>query len=129
MARAREGNVMSDDKEAVSRRLKALGKEKREAARKSASIVPTVRWHYGAWQFLLSYDGAVRLWVFSAMLYPRGRGSVRDDWEILGMMTSAVGSPPGNEAMGDTLRTSPNAVHKWMWQDPPEPTPAEEKPS
>src|SRR5271169_3175400 len=110
---------MSDD-DPRQQKLKALGNEKREAAKKSTSIVPMVRWHYGAWQFLLSYDGQFRLWVFSAMLYPRGRGSVLDDWRVLGSMSNAVGVPEGAEAMGDTLRTAPNAVHKWMWQDPPE---------
>jgi hypothetical protein len=116
---------MSDRDEGVlSRRLKALGEEKRAAARKSGSIVPTVRWYYGAWQFLLSYEASARLWMFSAMLYPSGRGSVVDDWAVLGAMGAAVGAKQ-EALMGDTIRTSPNAVHKWAWVEPPE----AEKPS
>ena len=60
------------------------------------------------------------MWGFSAMLYPAGRGSTGSDWQHLGRWTEAVGVPKGQPEIGDTIRQSPNAVHKWMWlEDPP----------
>jgi hypothetical protein len=85
-----------------------------------------VRWYDGAWEFLLSLglplpDGKnVPMWGFSAMLYPAGRGSTKSDWVHLHHWANAVGVPKGQAEIGDTIRQSPNAVHKWMWmEDPP----------
>lgn len=56
-------------------------------------------------------------WIFSASLYPRGRGSTEKDWRLLGVMCAAVGAPK------DSLQTpfettNPNDVHYWMWSEP-----------
>lgn len=55
-------------------------------------------------------------WIFSASLYPRGRGSTEKDWRLLGVMCAAVGAPR------DSLQTpfettNPNDVHYWMWSE------------
>ena len=99
----------------------SLGEEKRALARAAAGGL--VRWRAGSWACLLSGDTTVTgLWCFSAQLYPKGRGSVGSDWELLGKMASAVGVPEGEREMGLTVDTSPNAVHKWMWvEDPSQP--------
>jgi hypothetical protein len=83
-----------------------------------------VRWYDGSWSFLLSCGigepggaEAVPMWIFSAQLYPQGRGSTEKDWEDLGRWSAVVGVPPGQVAMGNTVLTSPNAVHKWIWVD------------
>jgi hypothetical protein len=72
-----------------------------------------VRWYDGSWCFLLSVDAGA--WIFSAQLYPHGRSSILSDWEFLGRWAAAVGVPKDLSEMGNTIRTSPSAVHKWMW--------------
>ncbi len=105
---------MTDETE---KKLTALGQLKRAQAKAAPSgIVPTTRWYYGAWQFLLSYDAATHLWIFSAMLYPRGRGSVEADWTLLGAICAAVGVPR-DSLMGNTIEKNANAVHKWAWTE------------
>jgi len=80
-----------------------------------------VRWYDGAWSFLLSCGteelAEVPMWIFSAQLYPPGRGSTESDWVDLGRWSHAVGVPRGQAEIGDTIRRSANAVHKWSWVD------------
>lgn len=83
-----------------------------------------VKWYHGSWEFLLSFGSIVPLpgptppmWGFSAVLYPRGRGSVENDWVDLGEWCEAVGVPEGESEVGGTIKTSPNAVHKWFWME------------
>lgn len=95
--------------------MATLGEEKRALARAAEPPGSLVRWFAGSWSFLLSFDARLGLWMFSAQLYPYGRGSVGSDWTFLGKMTAAVGVPDGVREMGLTVETSPNAVHKWAW--------------
>lgn len=57
------------------------------------------------------------MWVLSACLHPRGRGSKEEDWQFLGKMTAALGVPEGSlKTPFET--THPSAVHYWMWEEP-----------
>ncbi len=52
--------------------------------------------------------------VFSAVLWPRGRGSSEQDWERLGSTLAALQIPA--EACATPLEhQDPNAVHYWLW--------------
>ncbi len=76
-----------------------------------------VRWYDGAWEFLLSYDAPTAMWVFSAMLFPKGRGSIAGDWRDLGAWTSAAGVPIGQREIEESIDRDPSAVHKWVWRE------------
>lgn len=69
------------------------------------------------WRFLLSYDSTCGMWMFSAQLSPI-RSTTQNDWNFLGGACRAVGMPPDVHAegpMGDSVRTAPESVHKWIW--------------
>lgn len=96
--------------------VEKLGEEKRGFA--IASRGALVRWYAGSWEFLLSRS-PIGLWIFSAMLFPRGRGSVAEDWRFLGAMGAAVGVPAGEiETVTET------EAHRFNPRWPPE-TPTE----
>jgi hypothetical protein len=60
-----------------------------------------------------------RRWLFSAMLYPRGRSSTEKDWAFLGAATAALRIPdPVSCCLTPPETTHPNAVHYWQWEDP-----------
>ena len=94
-----------------SKSIEEIAKHKRTQALETPGKL--VHWYDGAWEFLLSYDNS--MWIFSAMLYPKGRGSISNDWRQLGAWTEAAGVPQGQREIGRSIDTEPNAVHKWMW--------------
>lgn len=97
---------------------KRIARQLREDARKKAHPAKLANVNARGWSFAMSYDPGCSLWMFSAMLWPEGRGSTTDDWEFLGEVLGSAGvlleAPVGN-----TLETSPNAVHKWAWTEEP----------
>lgn len=93
-----------------------IGQEKRKLA--EASPGELVSWNAKAWKFCLSFDPD-GLWAFSASLLDRSR-STPTDWAFLGRMVGMVGGPKG-PALGDSVRHSPGAVHKWLWASPDSP--------
>jgi|GEM_PF-2693563 hypothetical protein len=104
-----------------AQRAEAAQRGRREQAarlRDQATHEPgeLIRWYDGAWEFLLSSSGPgeIQKWAFSAMLFPRGRGSTEQDWRRLHHWTEALGIPQGSE-VGKTIEATPNAVHKWVW--------------
>jgi hypothetical protein len=121
VAERQAGRPARSPKEVEAAESKAI-REEAERVRGRAVEAPgslePIRWYDGAWEFLLSYGGeASPLWMFSAKLFPYGRGSVKGDWDRLGCWTAAVGVPRGEREMGKTIDTSPGGVHKWMWGD------------
>jgi hypothetical protein len=107
---------MKNNDQAVKRSERARLYREQAVAQKGELVLglPMVRWYDGAWSFLLSFQPDSRLWIFSAQLHPPGRGSVESDWQLLGAWAAAVRAP-AESLVGDTIRTSPNAVHKWTW--------------
>ena len=68
-------------------------------------------------------------WMFSAKLYPPGRGSDSKDWERLGRVVALVSEATGYcgpepEPLTPFETTPPGATHYWVWQ---ESVPAPEK--
>ncbi len=87
------------------------------AQAKASASLPGVRFFDGAWSMILSRS-PYGLWGFSACLWPRGRGSTLEDWELLGRWAGAVGVPKDCKCLGNTVETQANAVHKWFWPEP-----------
>jgi hypothetical protein len=53
-------------------------------------------------------------WMFSAKLWPPGRGSTEADWAYLGKMLFAMGAP---KKAPPTIENAPNDTHYWVWKD------------
>ena len=66
------------------------------------------------WSIIISFDPSCSLWLFSAMLHPRGRGSVETDWNWLGKILGALRIPL-DSAITPLETTDPNAVFKFAW--------------
>ena len=92
-----------------------IGDEMRKKAIAAAGIGNLVMQRVGAWRFGLSYEPGLGLWMFSAQLFPVGRGSTLHEWSELGKYAALVGVPEGLRELGRTVETHPNAVHKWAW--------------
>lgn len=113
----------------VTKTLGELVAEARSHKRKSSSCVDmpaaqpdgaTVK----GWSIMLSvYEhDDIEHWHFSAMLYPKGRSSTKDDWNMLGYITATLqdltGYPrdaPNIEPLTPFETTHPNRVHHWVW--------------
>ena len=89
-----------------------------------ADVGVPIRHVIKGWSVILSvyeHDGKDH-WHFSAQLYPRGRGSTKSDWSMLGYMTAVAqdltGYPrdaPPIEPLTPLDTTHPNRVHHWAW--------------
>ncbi len=53
-------------------------------------------------------------WMFSAKLWPPGRGSTEADWTYLGTMLAALKGP---QTVPDSIALAPNDTHYWVWRD------------
>jgi hypothetical protein len=84
--------------------MATLGDKKRAEA--IANDSKPVFWKAGAWSFGLSHGHA---WIFSAQLYPQGRGSEESDWKFLGEMAGAVRST--GRIARDTVRRDASERH------------------
>lgn len=61
------------------------------------------------------------MYGFSAMLYPKGRGSTVEDWHYLGEVIGSIGSPPIDQKdkftfWTDAATANPNSILKWLWK-------------
>jgi len=71
----------------------------------------------GAWTIALSRDAVVTdLHHFSASLTDP-RSSTEADWQLLGQITSTVGTPA--DPMRPLAETPPGAAMHWSWRAPP----------
>lgn len=70
----------------------------------------------GRWSFFLSIGKETPIRMFSASLTTSASDGA--DWDFLGKVLALVGVPdPVDEhLLGDTVRTNPMAVHKWVWK-------------
>lgn len=103
-----------------------------EQLSKQATKVP---WMQVPWEELTCVEtrpvfGTYRGWLFgfsltknlpykyhlSMSLYPKGRGSLVDDWEFLGKALARWGVPEDRvRLMDEKIRTEPNGVFHYMW--------------
>ena len=74
------------------------------------------------WTFGLN-RGSPLGWMFSAKLYPPGRGSTNADWERIGRVVALVSGATGYcgaeppDPMTPSETTPPNATHYWAWAE------------
>jgi len=86
----------------------------RLAAAADAARGGVVNIQSGAWSFCLNRASpTLPMQMFSARLVTRG--STELDWAILGQVAALVGVPE-NHPLPESVRTSPNATHRWIWR-------------
>lgn len=78
------------------------------------------------WTLILTCDPCAhgKRWHFSAKLYPAGRGSDADDWQILGVILAAVSLASGHPTQDTPIapivpfaEEHPNAAHHFAWHE------------